>query len=118
MGIGTSTSQIIARRLSLGGVRSAAATFSLYGGAAGAGGYLAGPSGAAAPILLGLLTRKTSKFLSTPDSLKAYTTIIDPNASTVVKRSALTNFLRGYFRQPDIREELPEEFNTPQKVLK
>ena len=117
MGIGTSTSQIIARRLSLGGVRSAATTFSLYGGAAGAGGYLAGPSGAAAPILLGLLTRKTSKFLSTPDSLKAYTTILDPKASTVVKRSALTNFLRGYFRQPDIKEELPKEFNTPQKVL-
>jgi len=117
MGIGTSTSQIIARRLSLGGVRSAATTFSLYGGSAAAGGLAFGPTGAAAPILLGLLTRKTSKFLSTPDSLKAYSTIIDPKASTVVKRSSLVNFLRGYFRDPEVREELPKDFNTPQKVL-
>ena len=117
MGIGTSTSQIVARRLSLGGVRSAAGTFSLYGGSAAGGFLLGGPAGAAAPIMLGLLTRKTSRFLSTPESLKAYTNIIDPKASTVVKRSSLVNFLRGYFRQPEIREELPTQFNTPEKVL-
>ena len=120
MGIGTSTSQIIARRLSLGGVRSAATTFALFGGAGGAGfmaGGVGGAAGAAAPIMLGLLTRKTSRFLSTPDALKAYSNIIDPKASTVVKRSALTNFLRGYFRNDEIREELPTDFNTPQKVL-
>ena len=117
MGIGTSTSQIIARRLSLGGVRSAAASFSLYGGSAAGGFLLGGPAGAAAPIMLGLLTRKTSKFLSTPDSLKAYTNIIDPKASSTVKRSSLVNFLRSYFRDDEIREELPKDFNTPQKVL-
>ena len=33
-GIGTSTSQIIARRLSLGGVRSAANTFAIFGSGA------------------------------------------------------------------------------------
>ena len=117
MGIGTSTSQIIARRLSLGGVRSAAGSFSLYGGSAAGGFLLGGPAGAAAPIMLGLLTRKTSKFLSTPDSLKAYTNIIDPKASSTVKRSSLVNFLRSYFRDDEIREELPKDFNTPQKVL-
>jgi len=121
-GIGTSTSQIVARRLSLGGVRSAASTFAIFG--SGAGATLAAsegqliPGGVAGSIMLGLLTRRTSNFLSEPGALKAYTKIVDPKTSDVVKRAALVNFLRGYFRQPTIREELPKEFNTPDKVAK
>ena len=120
-GIGTSTSQLVARRLSLGGVRSAASTFSIFGSGAfagaqtGEGNFLGG--GTAGAIMLGLLTRRTSRFLSTPESLKAYTKIIDPKASDVVKRSSLVNFLRGYLRQDEIKNDLPKEYNTPQKVL-
>ena len=121
-GIGTSTSQLIARRLSLGGVRSAASTFAIFGsGAYGATQLGEGnivPGGVAGTIMLGLLTRRTSRFLSTPDSLKAYTKIVDPEASAVVKRASLVNFLRGYFRNEEIKEELPKEFNTPEKVVK
>ena len=121
-GIGTSTSQLIARRLSLGGVRSAASTFAIFGsGAYGATQIGQGdvvPGGTAGAIMLGLLTRRTSRFLSTPESLKAYTKIVDPEASAVVKRASLVNFLRGYFRNEEIREELPKEFNTPEKVVK
>lgn len=124
-GIGTSTSQIIARRLSLGGVRSAANTFAIFGSGAAAGmsanegGILGfGGAGVAGSIMLGLLTRKTANFLSEPGALKAYTKIVDPKTSDVVKRASLVNFLRGYFRQPTIRETLPKEFNTPEKVAK
>ena len=121
-GIGTSTSQLIARRLSLGGVRSAASTFAIFGsGAYGATQIGQGdivPGGTAGAIMLGLLTRRTSRFLSTPESLKAYTKIVDPEASAVVKRASLVNFLRGYFRNEEIKEELPKEFNTPEKVVK
>jgi len=119
-GIGTSTSQIVARRLSLGGVRSAANTFAIFGSGAigaqqaGEGNIL--PGGVAGSIMLGLLTRRTANFLSEPGALKAYTKIVDPKTSDVVKRASLVNFLRGYFRQPVIREELPKEFNTPDKV--
>ena len=122
MGIGTSTSQIIARRLSLGGVRSAANTFAIFGSGAisaqqsSEGNFL--PGGVAGSIMLGLLTRRTANFLSEPGALKAYTKIVDPKTSDVVKRASLINFLRGYFRQPVIREELPKEFNTPDKVAK
>ena len=121
-GIGTSTSQLIARRLSLGGVRSAANTFAIFGSGAygatqvGEGNFV--PGGTAGAIMLGLLTRRTSRFLSTPDSLKAYTQIVDPKPSAVVKRASLINFLRGYFRNDEIRNELPKEFNTPEKVVK
>ena len=121
-GIGTSTSQLIARRLSLGGVRSAANTFAIFGSGAygatqvGEGNFV--PGGTAGAIMLGLLTRRTSRFLSTPDSLKAYTQIIDPKPSAVVKRASLINFLRGYFRNDEIKNELPKEFNTPEKVVK
>ena len=121
-GIGTSTSQIVARRLSLGGVRSAANTFAIFGSGAisaqqtGEGNFL--PGGVAGSIMLGLLTRRTANFLSEPGALKAYTKIVDPKTSDVVKRASLVNFLRGYFRQPVIREELPKEFNTPDKVAK
>ena len=121
-GIGTSTSQLIARRLSLGGVRSAANTFAIFGSGAygatqvGEGNFV--PGGTAGAIMLGLLTRRTSRFLSTPDSLKAYTQIVDPKPSAVVKRASLVNFLRGYFRNDEIRNELPKEFNTPEKVVK
>jgi len=121
-GIGTSTSQIVARRLSLGGVRSAANTFAIFGSGAisaqqsSEGNFL--PGGVAGSIMLGLLTRRTANFLSEPGALKAYTKIVDPKASEVVKRASLVNFLRGYFRQPVIREELPKEFNTPDKVAK
>jgi len=121
-GIGTSTSQLIARRLSLGGVRSAASTFAIFGsGAYGATQIGQGdivPGGTAGAIMLGLLTRRTSRFLSTPESLKAYTKIVDPEASAVVKRASLVNFLRSYFRNEEIKEELPKEFNTPEKVVK
>ena len=121
-GIGTSTSQLIARRLSLGGVRSAANTFAIFGSGAygatqvGEGNFV--PGGTAGAIMLGLLTRRTSRFLSTPDSLKAYTQIVDPKPSAVVKRATLVNFLRGYFRNDEIKNELPKEFNTPEKVVK
>ena len=121
-GIGTSTSQLVARRLSLGGVRSAASTFAILGsGYVGASQAQEGniiPGGTAGAIMLGLLTRRTSRFLSTPDSLKAYTQIIDPKPSAVVKRASLINFLRGYFRNDEIKNELPKEFNTPEKVVK
>ena len=120
-GIGTSTSQIIARRLSLGGLRSAANTFAIFGsGAYGATQLSEGnilPGGVAGSIMLGLLTRRTSHFLSTPDALKAYTKIVDPKPGAVVKRATLVNFLRSYFRDEKIREELPKEFNTPGKVI-
>jgi len=121
-GIGTSTSQLIARRLSLGGVRSAANTFAIFGsGAYGATQIGEGnivPGGTAGAIMLGLLTRRTSRFLSTPDSLKAYTKIVDPEPGAVVKRATLVNFLRGFFRNEDVKENLPKEFNTPEKVVK
>jgi hypothetical protein len=120
-GIGTSTSQLIARRLSLGGVRSAASTFAIFGsGAYGATQLGDGnivPGGTAGAIMLGLLTRRTSRFLSTPDALKAYTKIVDPEPSAVVKRASLVNFLRGYFRNDEIKNELPKEFNTVNKVI-
>ena len=32
--------------------------------------------------------------------------------------ASLVNFLRGYFRNEEIKEELPKEFNTPEKVVK
>ena len=120
-GIGTSTSQLIARRLSLGGVRSAANTFAIFGsGYVGATQASEGnivPGGTAGAIMLGLLTRRTSRFLSTPDALKAYTKIVDPEPSAVVKRASLVNFLRSYFRNDEIKNELPKEFNTVDKVI-
>jgi len=122
-GIGTSTSQLIARRLSLGGVRSAASTFAIFGtGAIGTmsareEGLISGNVGTAGAIMLGLLTRRTSRFLSTPDALKAYTKIVDPKTGDVVKRAALVNFMRSFFRNEDVQSDVPKEFNTPQKVI-
>ncbi len=115
--IGGSTSQMIARRLSLGGIRSGlsmltmGATPAMYGGGMAAGGIYTA-------VMTGLLARKTAAFLADPNSLKAWTRIVEPDASVGAQRAAMTQFLRTFLDREDVKSDVPKEYHSIGGVMK
>ena len=111
-------SQLISRRLVLGGVRSMLKTFS-FGMATGAGGGVAGgPVGAMTAVAAGLMARFTADFLSSPQAMKNYTRIVDPAVKDVVRKSAYAQLLKNFYeqkvgnRKSEGLEDFPDEFKT------
>ena len=115
--IGGSTSQMIARRLSLGGIRSGLSMITM---GASTGAYAAGaaPGKMYTAVMTGLLARKTAAFLSDPNSLKAWTRIVEPDASVGAQRAAMTQFLRSFLDREDIKSDIPEEYRSINGVRK
>tara|TARA_R100001480_G_C4733624_1_gene181295 strand:- start:127 stop:1656 length:1530 start_codon:yes stop_codon:yes gene_type:complete len=116
-------SQLISRRLVLGGVRSGLKTFSFGMASGAAGGAAGGPMGAMSAVTAGLLARFTADFLSSPQALKNYTRIVDPKVKDVVRKNAYAQLLKNFYEQKlgnkrsEGLEEFPDEFKTYKGAL-
>jgi hypothetical protein len=118
-GLGGTTAQMVARRLSLGGLQSGINMLTMGAGpAAFAGGIGTPGAGIWTALMTGLLARKTAAFLSDPHSLKAWTRIITPDASVGAKRSAMSVFLKSFLARDDVRSDIPKEFQKIGGVMK
>ncbi len=115
--IGGSTSQMIARRLSLGGIRSGLSMITMGAGPAAYGGGMAA-GGVYTAVMTGLLARKTAAFLADPNSLKAWTRIVEPDASVGAQRAAMTQFLRTFLDREDVKSDVPKEYHSIGGVMK
>ena len=116
-------SQLISRRLVLGGVRSGLKTFSFGMASGAAGGAAGGPMGAMSAVTAGLLARFTADFLSSPQALKNYTRIVDPATKDIVRKNAYAQLLKNFYEQKmgnkksEGLEEFPDEFKTYKGAL-
>ena len=68
--------------------------------------------------MTGLLARKTAAFLSDPNSLKAWTRIVEPDASVGAQRAAMTQFLRTFLDREDVKSDVPKEYHSIGGVMK
>ena len=116
-GLGGTTSQMIARRLSLGGLRSAINTFSITGGGALAATGNAPSMTVFGTLMAGMLLRRTASFLSTPEALKSYTRVVAPDASVGVRRAAFVNFLNEYFKRDENKSDIPKQYQNVRGVM-
>lgn len=117
-GLGGTTAQMVARRLSLGGLQSGVNMLTMGAGPAAFAGGVTPGAGIYTALMTGLLARKTAAFLSDPHSLKAWTRIITPDASVGAKRSAMSIFLKSFLARDDVKSDIPKEFQTLGGVMR
>jgi len=117
-GLGGTTAQMAARRLSLGGLQSGLSMFTmgLSGSQIVAGGGI-GNAAVYSTVLTGLLMRKTAAFLADPEALKAWTRIVEPNASVGAQRNAFVKGMKSLLEDDDMRSDIPKEFHKINNVM-
>jgi hypothetical protein len=117
-GLGGTTSQMAARRLSLGGLQSGLSMFTmgLSGSQIISGGGI-GNAAVYSTVLTGLLMRKTAAFLADPEALKAWTRIVEPNASIGAQRNAFAKGMKSLLEDDDVRSDVPKEFHKINNIL-